>query len=98
MGGCGCGGKKKRTKKSQVQPNVDYKANGRGTVRLGLKEALRLPIRIPNALNGQDVVIVTDKRSIPPVNNALIIVGRNALIETRHKEQLVGKWPKAFNA
>jgi hypothetical protein len=98
MGGCGCGGKKKKTKQSQVQPNVNYKPNGRGTVRLGLKEALRLPIRIPSALNGQDVVIVTDKNNIPPVDNALIIVGRNALVETSHKEQLVEKWPKAFNA
>lgn len=65
---------------------------------MGLKEALHLPIRIPAALNGQDVVIVTNKNSIPPVNNALIIVGRNALVEVEHKEQLVNRWPKAFNA
>ena len=94
--GCGCGKKKKP--KSQVQRSVDYKPNGRGTVRLGLKDAFHLPIRIPQALNGQDVVIVTDKRHIPPVDNALIIVGRNALVEVQHKEQLVKKWPKAFNA
>ena len=94
--GCGCSKKKKA--KSQVQRSVDYKPNGRGTVRLGLKNAFHLPFRIPNALDGKDVVIVTDKRNVPPVNDALIIVGRNALVETRHKEQLVEKWPKAFNA
>jgi hypothetical protein len=96
--GCGCGGKKKKAKQSQVQQSVDYKPNGRGTVRLGLKAAFRLPIRIPQALNGHDVVIVTDKNSVPPVDNALIIVGRNALVETAHKEQLVKMWPQAFNA
>ena len=92
---CGCNKPKKKT---QPQRSVDYKPNGRGTVRLGLKEALHLPIRIPAALNGQDVVIVTNKNSIPPVDNALIIVGRNALVEVEHKEQLVNRWPKAFNA
>jgi len=92
---CGCN---KPKKKSQVQQSVDYQPNGRGTVRLGLKDAFKLPIRIPQALNGQDVVIVTDKNNVPPVDGALIIVGRNALVETRHKEQLVKRWPKAFNA
>lgn len=65
---------------------------------MGLKDAFRLPIRIPQALNGQDVVIVTDKNNVPPVEGALIIIGRNALVDARHKEQLVERWPKAFNA
>lgn len=97
--GCGCAGKKaKKRNASGVKGNVDYKPNGRGTVRLGLKEIFRLPIRIPNALDGQDVIIIDNKRELPPVDGAIVIVGRNAIIEVKHKEQLVERWPKAFNA
>lgn len=96
---CGCKGKAKKRNASGVKKNIDYKPNGgNGTVRLGLKDVFRLPIRIPVALDGKDVVIVDNKRAVPPVGDAMIIVGRNAIVEVRHKEQLVARWPKAFNA
>lgn len=98
--GCGCKGKKAKARNaSGIKENINYKPNGgNGTVRLGLKEVFRLPIRIVGVLDGKDVVIVENKREVPPVQDAYIIVGRNALIETRHKEQLMKRWPKAFNA
>lgn len=97
--GCGCKGKAKKRNASGVRTNIDYKPNGgNGTVRLGLKEIFKLPIRIVGVLDGQDVIIVENKKSVPPVDDAIIIVGRNALVETGHKEQLMKRWPKAFNA
>ena len=98
--GCGCKGKKApKRNASGVKGNVDYTPNGgNGTVRLGLKNIFRLPIRIPDALNGQDVIIIDNKRELPPVDGAIVIVGRNAFVELGHKEQLVARWPKAFNA
>lgn len=98
--GCGCAGKKaKKRNASGVKKNIDYTPNGSNrTVRLGLKEVFRLPIRIVGVLDGQDVVIVENMKSVPPVEDAIIIIGRNAVVETRHKELLMQRWPKAFNA
>lgn len=98
---CGCKNKKKETK---VQQNVDYTPNGGGQVRLGLKPAIRLPVRIPQAIDGQDILILGNKnQALPRLKTekgkppALVITGRNALVDAAHKEQLVEKWPKAFN-
>ena len=92
--GCGCKGKKAKPRNaSGVKQNIDYKPNGgNGTVRLGLKEVFRLPIRIVAAIDGKDVVIVENMKSVPPVDDT------NATVEIGHKEQLVKRWPKAFNA
>ena len=97
---CGC---KKKKKKSQIQQNVDYSTNGNGTVRLGLKPQIRLPVRLPGALNGQDVVVIANKLHPAPLlqtqngKPALVITGRNAFVDTAHKEMLLERWPSAFN-
>lgn len=98
---CGC--KKKKTA-TQVLENVDYQPNGGGTVRLGLKETIRLPVRLPQALNGQDIIILANKRQQVPSLNvpvgskpAMVIVGRNSMVDIEHKKALTDKWPKAFN-
>jgi hypothetical protein len=99
---CGCSKKKKRT---QVQESVDYTPNGGGTVRLGLKGTVPLPIRLPEAINGRDIIVLANKRQAVPnlqapagSQPALLVVGRNAHVETAHKDQLVAKWPTAFHA
>ena len=92
---CGCK-KKKKSQPVENQPSVDYRANGNGTVALGLTAAIRLPVRIPKAIDGRDVVIVANKLKRPPVPNAVFIVGRNAQVDPRDRQQLVDKWPKAF--
>ncbi len=100
--GCGC---KNKNKKTEVQQNVDYAPNGGGQVRLGLKPAIRLPVRIPLAIDGKDILIVTNKKEVLPRlesdvghGPAIVIIGRNAFVDEGHKEQLVAKWPRAFNA
>jgi len=95
--GCGCN-KKKRTAKSANTPNVEYSANGTNDhVRLGLKPFFALPIRLPQAINGKDVIIVASSRKAPAKEQgALIIVGRNAKIEKAHRQEMTDKWPQAF--
>ena len=99
---CGC---KKSKKKTEIQQSVSYESNGNGTVRLGLKEQIRLPIRMPNAVAGQDIIIVANsKTSVPQFEvtaggkPALVVIGRNAFVDVEHKEKLIAKWPRAFNA
>jgi hypothetical protein len=100
--GCGCN---KKNKKTEIQRSVDYSPNGGGTVRLGLKEQVRLPVRLPSAISGQDIIVVANKTQVVPrpevpvgSKPAFVIVGRNAFVDIEHKEQLMAKWPKAFNA
>jgi len=99
--GCGCNKKKKVT---AVQESVDYTPNGGGTVRLGLKDTIHLPVKLPGAINGQDIVVVANKKQQAPnlqatvgSKPAIVIVGRNALVDVDHKQQMLEKWPSAFN-
>ena len=94
--GCGCKNKKNRNKTGE--PSTQYTANGNPTVPLGLDQFIHLPVRLPRALNGKDVVIAANRKSVPPITDAVIIVGRNAKIDEGHRKQLVDKWPQAFNA
>ncbi len=94
--GCGCKNKKKRNKLGE--PSTSYAANGSLTEPMGLNQFINLPIRLPRALNGKDIIIAANKKSVPPITDALIIIGRNAKIDVAHKKQLVEKWPQAFNA
>jgi len=95
--GCGCKNKKKRNRPPN-QPSVRYTTNGNPAVPMGLKQTFRLPLRLPKAIDGKDIVIAANKKSVPPINDALILIGRNAKIEFNHKKQLLDKWPQAFNA
>jgi hypothetical protein len=91
---CGC---IKGKAKKQATPNVEYKANGSGTVRLGLKPFFALPVRLPQAIDGKDVIVVASRTKKPPAEEgAYVIIGRNALMDKKHRQQMVDKWPKAF--
>ena len=94
--GCGCKNKKKRNKPGV--PSTKYTANGSPTVPMGLNQFIRLPVRLPKALNGKDLVIAANRKTVPQITDATIIIGRNAKIDKAHKRQLVDKWPQAFNA
>jgi hypothetical protein len=93
---CGCKNKKKRNRPNQ--PSVRYTTNGNPTEAMGLNQFINLPVRLPRAIDGKDVVIAANRKTVPPVMDAMIIIGRNAKIEKAHKKQLMEKWPQAFNA
>ena len=94
---CGCKSKKKRAERAAESASVEYKVNGGTTVPLGMSNQIRLPVRLPGAIDGQDLVVAQNKLKIPQVMGAVIVVGRNAQVEERHKQQLVDKWPTVFN-
>lgn len=96
--GCGCKDKKKpKFISAQEQVNTDYAASANGgSVQLGLKTSYKLPIRFPESIDGQDVIIVANKRQNPVYGASLVITGRNALVDPEHKRQLIEKWPAAF--
>jgi hypothetical protein len=94
--GCGCGGKK-TVKKATQATSVRSKAGGnRNRVRLGLKSYYPLPFKFSRAIDGRDVIVLANNIRISSMENAIVIVGRNALVNPEHKSQLVAKWPHVF--
>jgi len=94
--GCGCKGKKAKKAVAEVQ-SEQYSINGsQKTVRLGLKPRFFLPVRLPNALDGKDIIVVGNKNKVPAIDNAIIIIGRNAQVLPEHKAIIAARWPNAF--
>lgn len=94
---CGCKNKKKRAERAAESASTEYKINGGHAVPLGMSTQVRLPVRLPGAIDGQDLVVAQNKLKIPQVMGAIIVVGRNAPIDERHKQQLVDRWPTVFD-
>ena len=93
--GCGCKNKKRQKPPSQ-EPSQVYSVNGGPTVPLGLKDVFHLPMRLEDAINGKDVVIVANRKNMPNLNGSVVLIGRNANMRPEDRQQLVQKWPKAF--
>ena len=90
--GCGCN-KKAKKRAAEQQKSVQYKMNGSKPVKLGLKPSYPLPLRLPEALDGKDVVIVPNRVNTYPTQGAIVIYGRNAKISKKDKKQIERKWP-----
>lgn len=96
--GCGCGGKKtvkKVTQATSVRSKADGSRN-QNKVRLGLKSYYPLPFKFSRAIDGRDVIVLANNIRMSPMGNAIVLVGRNALVKPEHKNQLVAKWPYVF--
>ena len=94
--GCGCRGRKKKQETTSARSEW-YTTNGnQETVRLGLRSRFFLPLRLPNALDGKDIIVVGNKKRVPANDNAIIIVGRNAQVLPEHKAIIAARWPHAF--
>ena len=57
---------------------------------------MRLPLRIPQAVNGKDLVIFPDKTR-PPMAGAITLYGRNDMVQRRVRDQVMEKYPGAFS-
>lgn len=68
---------------------------GNELIPLGLKATIRLPLRIPQAVNGKDIVIFPDKTR-PPMPGAITLYGRNDMVQRRVRDQIIDKFPGAF--
>lgn len=64
-------------------------------VELGLKSSIPLPVRIPGAVNGRDIVVLPSKKS-RPVDGAVNVYGHNALVSKVVREAAKAQWPRAF--
>jgi len=94
--GCGCGGKNTVEKTTQAT-SVRFKADGsRKRVSLELKSYYPLPLKFSRAIDGRDVIVLANNIRMSPTGNAIVIVGRNALVKPEYKSQLVAGWPNAF--
>lgn len=62
---------------------------------LGLKKTIQLPVRLPDAINGSDLIVMPegDTRS---VSGAVNLYGHDAEIRRGLREQIVARWPQAF--
>lgn len=95
--GCGCGGKKPVKKATQATSVRSKTGGSRKRVRLGLKSHYPLPFKFSRAINGRDVIVLANNIRLSPMGNAIVLVGRNALVKPEHKSQLVAKWPNVFD-
>lgn len=95
--GCGCGGKKTVVETVAQPTSVRPKADdSRKRVRLGLKTYYPLPFKFSSAIDGRDVIVLANNIRMSPTGNAIVLVGRNALVKPEHKNQLVARWPNVF--
>ena len=69
---------------------------GNELIPLGLRETIRLPLRIPQAVNGNDIVILPDKTR-PPMAGVITLYGRNDMVQRRVRDQIIEKFPGAFS-
>lgn len=69
---------------------------GNELVQLGLKNTIHLPLRIPQAVNGKDIVIFPDKTR-PPMAGVITLYGRNDMVQRRVRDQIIEKFPGAFS-
>ena len=91
--GCGCKKRAAKKKAAEQQQAVQYKMNGSKSVKLGLKPSYPLPLRLPQALDGKDLVIVPNRQRTYPTQDAIVVYGRNAKVSTKDKKQIERKWP-----
>lgn len=74
---------------------TDPSANGTKLVPLGLKETIRLPLMIPQAVNGKDIVVFPDKTR-PPMPGVITLYGRDDMVQERVKWAIMENYPGAF--
>lgn len=87
---CGC------SKKKKAPPPLPATTEEMLTIMtLGIKPSVPLPVRLPEALNGSDVIILPedDSRSVA---GAVNLYGRNAEVSRGVRDQIVARWPQAF--
>lgn len=96
--GCGCGKKKvaKREAPGLRVRNNHNTGDSRRMTRLGLKTKYGLPLKLSKAIDGRDLLVVTDRTRVPRRGNTIIFEGHNALVRPEQKAQLVARWPHVF--
>lgn len=94
--GCGCGSKKVRRTVATARTERYGTNGGQNMVKLGLKSGYSLPIKLPNAIDGRDVIVVASNKHVPAARNAIIVFGRDAWIKSEFREKLVARWPHVF--
>lgn len=95
--GCGCGGKNTDEKATQVTSKRSKADASPKRVRLGLKSYYPLPFKFSRAIDDRDVIVLANNIKMSPMGNAIVLVGRNALVKPEYKGQLVARWPHVFD-
>lgn len=87
---CGCNKKKKAPPPAPATTEEMLQM-----MTLGLKKTIQLPVRLPEAINGSDLIIMPegDTRT---VSGAVNLYGHDAEIRRGLREQIVNRWPQAF--
>lgn len=100
--GCGCSGKRAKRQAAKEQAEQELQAMSteeeRVLVPLGLKESVRLNggVRV-NDVDGQGkTLIITEEDDRRIFKNAAVVRGRNALVPTRLKQNLLARYPGLF--
>lgn len=65
-------------------------------VQVNLSSRVAIPVKFPDAYDGQDVYVV-NRKNMRGTNGSVVVFGRSGYVPKEVKEGLLQKWPGLFS-